>query len=530
MDHVGASLELIHLVCATLIFIRDVTKETSGHTNTTDFLNRTLVFLEAFSDVCFSDVSGLLRDTRVNPALTRDVECSLYSLNKSLAAHREAWRYVGKSLKRDGEQRSIDDLRRGRAATLDTLYEKKAWRDEIKERSQLWREKARSGLYDSLFGPEEMTALTCNCVRWTHRLRQTIEIVFLGIGPPTPEFRRGRQAAILGVEEILERQYRAGEEPSGNYNALTGTLRDAIGIEHSSQGLIKTIYDDGSEEIDVLVEPRTDKDTPAEYMCHLTWLLQAPHQTDVTVKHDAQEGYQLHTLSCMGFIDDPFHKRSLIIYRSPQSHPWASNPPSLHDMISKGPTARPSIGSRFLTARALASTLLENHASGWIHGNVQSRSIAMLPRSLNDLELSPFFVGWGVLQPLEATQFPLEPNLYRHHARFGRPSSEYANEHEIYSLGVVLLELGLWRTMAKIFARRLEKFPHFAIAQQNDLFNRIHNATLDWANSIEIEREMGKRYAQAVLKCLTWHYQDPVEGMLEFRKQVVDVLTAGCGL
>jgi hypothetical protein len=154
----------------------------------------------------------------------------------------------------------------------------------------------------------------------------------------------------------------------------------------------------------------------------------------------------------------------------------------------------------------------------------------MMPRSLNDLELSPFFVGWGVLQPLDATHFALEPNLYRHHDRFGRPSSEYSNEHEIYSLGVVLLELGLWRTMARIFARRIEKFPIFGVVQQQDLFNRVHNATLDWANSIDIEREMGRAYAQVVLKCLTWHYDDPVEGMIEFRRQVVDVLTTGCGL
>jgi hypothetical protein len=84
--------------------------------------------------------------------------------------------------------------------------------------------------------------------------------------------------------------------------------------------------------------------------------------------------------------------------------------------------------------------------------------------------------------------------------------------------------------MAKVFARRIEKFPIFGIVQQQDLFNRVHNATLDWANSIDIEREMGKAYAQVVLKCLTWHYGDPVEGMIGFRKQVVDVLTTGCGL
>jgi hypothetical protein len=475
-------------------------------------------------------VSGLLRDTRVHRVITDDVETSLYSLNKALAAHREAWRHVGRSTNTTPEQRSIDDLKRGRAASLDAQYEEKSWRDEMKERSQLWRERARPGLYGALFGPEEMKVLVSNLTRWTHRLRQSLEILFMGIGPPHPEYRKTRQAAILGVQEILERQHRAEAEPTEDYNALHGALRDAVSTDPFSHGLTKTIYDDGGDEFDVLVEPRSDLETPTEYMSHLTWLLQAPHRTDVAVKSDAQDGYQLHTLSCMGFIDDPLNTRSLIVYRSPQSHPWASNPPSLHDIILRGHTARPSIGSRFLTARALVTTLLETHASGWIHGNLTSRSIAMLPRSITDLELSPFLVGWGVLQPHDATHFSLEGNLYRHHDRFGRPSSEYSNNHEIYSLGVVLLELGLWRTMSGIFARRIEKFPHFGIAQQDELFGRIHNGLLDWANSVEIEREMGKGFAEVVLKCLTWHYEDAVEGMIEFRGQVVDVLTAGCGL
>ena len=475
-------------------------------------------------------MTGLLRDSRVHRKLSSDIESSLYSLNKSLAAHREAWRHVGRNLTTSAGTRNNEELQRGRAASVDAQHQCKSWREEMKERSELWCERARPGLYDALFGKEEMEVLTANCLRWTHRLRQTLEIVFLGIGPPTSGFGGTRQAAILDVREQLERQHRAGAEPSSDYHALTGALRDCINPEQSPHGLFKTIYDDGGEEVDVLVEPRADNDTPAEYLCHLTWLLQAPHQTDISVKSDAQDGYQLHTLSCMGYIDDSPNMRSLIVYRAPQSHPWASNPPSLHDIISKGPTARPSIGSRFLTARALTSTLLETHASGWVHGNLQSRSVVMLPRSLSDLELSPFLVGWGVLQPLEGTHFALEPNLYRHHDRFGRPFSEYGNGHEIYSLGVVLLELGLWRTMEIIFARRLEKTPIFDVSQQQDLFNRIHNTVLDWANSIEIEREMGKVYAQVVLKCLTWHYEDPVEGMIEFRKQVVDALTMGCGI
>ena len=400
----------------------------------------------------------------------------------------------------------------------------------MKERSQLWREKAQPSMYGALFGPEEMRTLGSICSTWTSRLRQTLELLFLTVGPPTPEFWRTRQADILGVGVVLERQHRAGSTPLGDYNALQGRLRHTIRPVSPPNSLIKTLYIDGNTEEDVLVEARSDNETPVEFMCHLTWLLQAPMYRASSEQDVVTNRYQLHTLSCMGFIDDPINARTLILYRSPQSHPWAANPPSLHDLISRGPTSRLSLGNRFSTARALAATLLETHASGWIHGNVHSRNVAMLPRDLNDPELSPSLVGWGVLQPLEGSHFALEPNLYRHHDRFGKPSSEYANEHDIYSLGVLLLELGLWRTVAMMFARRLAQNPRFSAVQQHDVFNRMHNATLDLANGIDIEREMGKRYAQVVLKCLTWHFHNSVESMIEFRKQVVDELTPGFAL
>ncbi|KAI8938455.1 hypothetical protein NX059_004348 [Plenodomus lindquistii] len=385
-------------------------------------------------------------------------------------------------------------------------------------------------MWDALFGVDEMKVLMRGCSTSVCRLRQSLEIICLVLGPPTVNYWKSEEAALLGIQTALERQYRAGNTPSGDYRALRGRIRDGISVMQMSTNLIKTVYAEGKEGMDVLVEPRSDSDTPIEFMCHLTWLLQAPKNhtpaTSLTKLHD----YSLSSLPCIGFIDDAENSRSLILYRSPQSHPWASSPPSLHDLISKGDRAQLSLGRRFLAARTLAATLLETHTSGWIHGNVQSRSIIMLPRDLNATELTPTFVGWGVLQSDAAIQYSLEPNLYRHHDRFGQASSECTNDHDIYSLGIILLEIGLWKTMAALFERRLEKTPHFNFAQQEDMYSRIHNATLDWARSIEIERTMGKQYAHVVLQCLTWHRTDPIEGLIEFRKQVVDALTTGCEL
>ncbi|KAF2850333.1 hypothetical protein T440DRAFT_508131 [Plenodomus tracheiphilus IPT5] len=526
-DRVDACVELTNLIRTTLIFIRDVTKGRADCNESTIVLDHTLSFLDTFVDLCFDETGGILRDVRVHQRLTRDVEEICFTLNKSLASHREAWRYIGRTSTPSTEGTAPEVGSRQRAASLGPQHDRRKWRDEIKERSQLWRERAQPRVSDVLFGPDEMQTLVSSCLTSISCLRQTLEITCLVLGPPTADYWTSTQAATLGIKTALERQYRAGATPSSSYKALPGRIRESINDMQPPVSLIKTVYTDGTEEVDVLVEPRLDADTPIEFMCHLTWLLQAPAQPTVVSNLHNHHTYELSALPCIGFIDDPANTRTLILYRSPQSSPWASSPPSLHDLISKGDYAKLSLGRRFLAARTLAATLLEAHSSGWIHGNVQSRSIVMLPHDLNDTELSPSFVGWGVLQAAEATYYLLEPNLYRHHNRFGRASSECTSGHDIYSLGVVLLEIGIWKTMAKLFERRLEKSPRFDFTQQESLSSRIHNATLDWARSIEIERAMGKKYAQVVLRCLTWHQKDSVEGLIEFRKQVVDALTAG---
>ncbi len=506
------------VLCTTLVFIRAVTDRIDGSIEISKKLDGFLIFLDAFSDVCYSDVTGLLRDSRVHSALSCDIEYSLYSLNKCLAAHREAWRYV--SVVSDAEQRKIETVS---SSLLEGKSVRKKWRDSMKERSQVWKERARPGLCLALFGREEMQELILNCEKLINRLRQTLEIVFLTIGPPSRDFAGSWKATVLGVVDVLERQRRARKRPSSSYNALPGSLRKCIDVANPADGVIKTVYKYIDEEVDVLVDTRTDDEIPTPLMCHLTWLLQAPTSANISRQnHD----YQLHTLNCMGFIDDPINHRGLVLYQTPQSHPWQSNPLSLHNLMRQGSFVKPTLNCRFRTARILASTILATHASGWVHRNVCSRSVLMLPQTLNDLEPSPYLVGWGVPLHSSTSIFRLEPNLYQHQERFGKPSSEYKNVHDIYSLGVVLLELGVWRPLSSIFAKRLEKYPHFGETQQHDLFAAINSLLVDRASGLDIRKEMGDTYAEVVRTCLTWPHQDAIEGMIEFRKRVVDPLTA----
>jgi len=95
--------------------------------------------------------------------------------------------------------------------------------------------------------------------------------------------------------------------------------------------------------------------------------------------------------------------------------------------------------------------------------------------------------------------------------------------HDIYALGVVLLEIGLWEP-----AITLEKnqFKH-----ARDLVDPyVIQAQLQKQTMRRLGSRMGERYKQVVLKCLSGDFgvvDDTKEGLKlqqAFRNQVVDVL------
>ncbi|KAF4540152.1 Het-s domain protein [Lasiodiplodia theobromae] len=53
----------------------------------------------------------------------------------------------------------------------------------------------------------------------------------------------------------------------------------------------------------------------------------------------------------------------------------------------------------------------------------------------------------------------LERNLYRHPDRQGRPKTSFSKLHDIYALGVVLLEIGLWEMALSLYQRAARRLP-----------------------------------------------------------------------
>ena len=139
------------------------------------------------------------------------------------------------------------------------------------------------------------------------------------------------------------------------------------------------------------------------------------------------------------------------------------------------PTAAPTLGDRFRIATALCHTVLQIHAAGWLHKDIQSSNLlfSAIP-SVNDptsstLDLAhPFLLGFEFSRPDRPATPSLElpkdrtSNDYRHPSLWPPATADavpanpirFKKQYDIYALGVVLLEIGTWSLVSSISGAR----------------------------------------------------------------------------
>ena len=240
----------------------------------------------------------------------------------------------------------------------------------------------------------------------------------------------------------------------------------------------------------------------------------------------------LRTLPLRGYTIEADSKRYAFVFGFPPNA-RRSVPVSLHTMIDTDSlTAQLSLPDRFNMAQTVAKTLSAFHSANWVHKSMRSRSIVMF-ESLDDdhrrMVKSPYLINFESSRPeLAGTQFlstqDLELSLYYHPDR-NPPITPFAKIHDIYALGVVLLEIGLWRTALSIYnqTRALMK-PE---VQKRQVSSReIKSILLDAARR-RLSHHMGAAYASAVEACLSDRFDDlthEADFPMRFRSEVVDKL------
>ncbi|KAH0545480.1 hypothetical protein FGG08_000481 [Glutinoglossum americanum] len=565
MNPFGVTLGAITEICRITIFIRDIIADGRAYDpdrqGIRDKLEHELLFMESFRELFFDNDGALMRYDRLPTNLRRDVDVTLNALKKTLAEYGMlAARHGFLDLENDGQ--AVKTATNDEA--LISLRERiKSKLIDLKKKNIDW----------ALFGKGEMLKTLSEYSEWAERLRQTMSLMLLTLtafGDTTlRDFADSKRAMDMGLQEVAQRQILAHSGPPEDFKALDGLIVEVSETPNTSSIRLARYEDEWGAAREVVVEYRTydsalayatevnspdlaEMKTPTR---NLAWLLCSASFTqgpdgDVTAISNRPG---ISTLQCLGYLDQPEHYQTIFLYQLPRLRNLGigSSIITLHDLINGGtvgaqaprPTSKPSLGNRFSLAHTLASAVLNIHSSGWVHKNIWSRGVVVFPSSTStpgsesEQHLVPYLTGWGLARPVLgstdlATNTEAEPNFYRHPSRQGQPKSSFTAEHDIYALGVVLLEIALWRTIGSVFKKQIDKATVEGRLPPPEM---VRKALLDRARA-DVPREMGEGYAKAVERCLNGDFGVDKDGdertglPVAVREMVVEVIARGMKL
>ncbi|KAI9720544.1 MAG: hypothetical protein M1828_005628 [Chrysothrix sp. TS-e1954] len=205
--------------------------------------------------------------------------------------------------------------------------------------------------------------------------------------------------------------------------------------------------------------------------------------------------------------------RCLYVFEAP---PGLSRPCSLRDLLCS--RKAPSLNERIELAKTLARSVLFVHNLKFVHKNIRPETVLTFNVESNPDHRTTFLTGFesfrladGPTHQSQKQQW--ERDLYRHPSRQGiRPQVRYAMQHDMYSLGVCLLEIGLWISLVdySIQNAAVQKTPASILdikgpMEQRDQTSRayeIKSVLFRLAHNL-LPARMGAKYLDVVKTCLT---------------------------
>jgi hypothetical protein len=230
-------------------------------------------------------------------------------------------------------------------------------------------------------------------------------------------------------------------------------------------------------------------------------------------------------LPCLGYRMEP---EPALIFEVPKDY---HNPQTLQTIIAAdiGKSPKHPLDHRLKLGRELSEAVLSVHAAGLVHKNLRTESILIFQvpddaNQTNETGFGKLFLSqWEHLRTVDQLSARMGDNewtrnMYRHPKRQGLEVQERYNiGHDIYSLGVCLLEIGLWDPLVQ--TRTVDGKP-----KPSDLFRAAANTDTqsdpekalaalmkkpDEVREVllklcqrEIPQRLGLRYEKLVVQCL----------------------------
>nr|CEG02321.1 unnamed protein product [Fusarium pseudograminearum CS3220] len=271
---------------------------------------------------------------------------------------------------------------------------------------------------------------------------------------------------------------------------------------------------------------------------------------DIVDKRDAQElasrlrdsnPFTFGVLKCKGLVQSSTDPSLTFIFRVPEGYSTAR---SCRELLLSGSVPN-SLTKRLNIARQLVTAVYYVHLYDFVHKNITPETILTLerPEGVSD-ELVICLIGFQLFRYVEGKTNTSKTDqrdiVYQHPSRMGSQKVKFIMQHDIYSLGVCLLEIGLWHSLVdykndEVTLRDihgpLENLEPYAI-----------KTLLVQMSRTQLRVTMGDIYSRIVETCLTcldegnrdfgdpkeFEVQDGVEVGSRYVKKVMDAMSTIC--
>ena len=272
--------------------------------------------------------------------------------------------------------------------------------------------------------------------------------------------------------------------------------------------------------------------------------------------------HDLRILDCIGLFNDKTSSRYGVVYHLPwymrdlarrvhrKDLGHVCKPSSLTHLLDNVDAVL-DLGIRFDLAKKLVYSIVALHTCGWLHKDIRSRNIFFFParpannRSFNNRQKDigrPYIMGYGLSRPDDvamsiqrneirlgqdysrddrvrvtdisrAPQEDVEIDLYKHPDKVVNPARRFRHSYDIYSMGLVLLEVGLWQSLEMFkngswtdsYTFRkfvLEKLVPDLWGQCGSIYGGVVKDCLTMSTDIGLEDEEGRRLAWSIAERL----------------------------
>ena len=201
-----------------------------------------------------------------------------------------------------------------------------------------------------------------------------------------------------------------------------------------------------------------------------------------------------------------------LVHRIPGDY---KDPQSLRQRLLEQDAYSHSLSDRLQLAKDLMKGVSYVHTFGFVHKNIRPETIILFNSSNTPIG-SIVLVGFEEFRTEDGKTYRTgdeegEKNLYRHPRRQGSaPQEDYVMQHDIYSLGVCLLEVGLWQSILNFSTDNEEQaamasvtetlLPSDSLSKEGLLAAKDHLVNLA---RIKLPPVVGNKYAEVVATCLT---------------------------